>query len=83
MLSSKLLLITLKLEKFFTVDDGTAAATSGCASSARRRQGNARTLSIDRNNAIKPTLPFRFGSKSFGRFESDSEEKDAIITRGS
>jgi hypothetical protein len=50
MLSSKLLLITLELEKFFTVDDGTAA------SSARRCQGNARTLSVDRNNAIKPIL---------------------------
>jgi hypothetical protein len=39
-------------------------------------------LSIDRNNAIKPTLPFHFGSKSFGRFESGSEEKDAVRTRG-
>jgi hypothetical protein len=47
MLSSKVLLITLELEKFFTVDDGTAPATSRCASSARRCQGDTRMLSID------------------------------------
>jgi hypothetical protein len=47
MLSSKVLLITFGLEKFFTVDDGTAPATSRCSSSAQRCQGDARTLSID------------------------------------
>jgi hypothetical protein len=82
MLSSKLLLITLECKKFFTVDDGTAPASSGCASSAWRCQGDARTLSVDRNNAIKPTLPFRLGGNPFGRFESRSKEKDAVSTRG-
>ena len=81
MLSSKHLLITSELDKFLTIDDGTTPATSGCASSVRRCQGDARMLSINRNKAIKPTLPFRFGSKSFGRFESGSEEKNAIRTR--
>jgi hypothetical protein len=82
MLSSKLLLITLEFEKFFTVDDGTTPAPSRCASSAWRCQENARTPSVDRNNAIKPTLPFSLGSKLFGRFESGSKEKDAVSTRG-
>jgi hypothetical protein len=54
----------VELEKFFTV--GTAATTPGCATSIQRCQGNARTLSIDRNNGIKPTLPFRFGSTVVG-----------------
>ena len=78
MLSSKFLLIALELEKFFTVDDSTAATASRSASSARRCKGNARMLSVDRNNAINPILSFCFGSKSFGRFESGPEEKDGV-----
>ena len=80
MLSSKFLLITLELEKFFTVDDGAAATTSRSASSAQRCKGNARTLSVDGNNAINPILSFCFGSKSFGRFESGPKEKDGVGT---
>ena|SRR5277367_3646947 len=73
MLSRKLLLISLELEEFFAVDSGTASSTwSG--------QGNARTLSVDRNYSVKPTLAFRFGGKSLRRLESGSE-KEAVRTR--
>ena len=83
MLSSEFLLVGLELQKLLAIDHSatTSATTSTCSTWGSERYS--RSLSVNRDDAIKPGLGLSFRCEALGRFESGGEKEDTIRARRS